>query len=454
MSVPAVPEAERSVLGQMMRGGHDLTGEILGLRLRVQDFHEPANQILYEALYEAYYADEPLDPLSIGEACVVRLTKAWKCEKSEALAKVNEIAAGESFAGNAVDHAKLIREHADKRALLEVAESIKREVSLGDRPPEEIAGRTSESAMRIATSTLHSHEIVSFGDLGRRAIQRFHQTKNLKDDGVELGAKFGLKFLDEYVKGLQPTEMLIGAGEPGVGKSAVFWTAARKFAERQAKNPIDRQVAALVLSLEMDEHQTNMRLASAIAGLDGGRLREAMISEEEIQVITNEWGKRKDIPLYFNFTSTLRASELRALIVEAIRRHNVGLVVIDHFRHWHLDKRLSSPVQEDEEKAEFLAQQVAKELNVAVICVAHTTKGIEQMPDRRPHLTHLRGSYQVAAHADHVMFVYRPFKYAEESKRSSGDVRETDAEAIYRKNRHGFEGIVPFYADLARMQIE
>lgn len=98
----------------------------------------------------------------------------------------------------------------------------------------------------------------------------------------------------------------------------------------------------------------------------------------------------------------MRLSQVRAITVEAIRRHNVGLVVIDHWKYLDSDRHFRSPLDEDEAKARFLEQDRAKELNVAVICLAHTTKGADEREDRRPRMNDPRGSGFVAAHADFI----------------------------------------------------
>jgi replicative DNA helicase len=158
------------------------------------------------------------------------------------------------------------------------------------------------------------------------------------------------------------------------------------------------------------------------------------------------------LPLYFNFSSTLRASQMRALIVEQIRRNKIGVVIIDHYRHFELDERPRSSVEEDEEKAKFLKNALAKDLNIAVICIAHTTKTIDT-PDRRPRLSNLRGSGQIAAFADFVNFVYRPYLFASEEERNEGKVHMHDAELIYEKNRHGMYGPAPFRLNLSTMNV-
>jgi replicative DNA helicase len=784
---PAAPEAERSVIGQILRGGSEIAGEVVGTIVTPEDFYQPDHRLIFEAIAEAYRAGQPLDSLSVGERVAPKLMQLWRCPEQHVLLRIVEIEQAVEFAGRVTDHARLVQAEASRRKLLAVADSIRAEVASEALSPEEIASMVSKSALEVAMTGVRSHEMTSFAAIGRRYIAQLRHQRRLREEGVETGAYFGLRFLDQHLKGLKPGECLMGAGEPGVGKalaldtplptptgwtmmgdvapgdelldesgspclveaatehmvgrpcyrmvfsdgseiiadaehqwmtanrrdymqawrrgnstetcirttaeiaatlhrsdggvnhsvpvaepldlqaanlpvspyvlgcwlgdgsleksritcaedelmsyvadegfrvsrvdgidwkvhglgrrlaaigvrdekriplsylragqeqrlallqgivdtdghvshngrveitlmnepfardvwelvmtlgmkasfridtarldgrvvgerqrigflpdlpvarlerkvarlkldghrrgthlrryivnveriasvpvrcvqvsspsslylagetfipthnSAVFWTAARRFAERQTKKPADRRIGALVLSLEMDEDPTGIRLAQSITGLDGGKLREAKVSDSDIQLITREWGRRKEIPLWFDFKGSLRASQLRALIVEAIHQHNVGLVVIDHFKNWHLDKRLQSPIQEDEDKAEFLSQEIAKDLNVAVICIAHTTKGVENAADRRPQLTHLRGSYQVAAQMDWVTFVYRPFDHADEDKKLTGSVKETDAELIYRKARHNFNGIVPFHFDPVAMKIE
>lgn len=435
----------------MLAGGTKTAGEVIGTQLSPVDFYAPTNQILYDAIYNAYFADDPIDPLSIGEVASKRLAKHWSCDENDAIIRVRDLATGQSFQGSVLDHGEVVKRHANYRHLLGLAASIQKEVGDEQRGPEEIAGIVSHQAMRIATASLLTNDLISFGDLGRNYIRQMEQLQKATEEGLELGAYFDLRFLDRYLRGLQPTELLIVAGEPGVGKSAVMWKAALKFAQRQSVN--EPKIGCLILSLEMGEGPSNIRIAQTIAQVDGAILREGKASKAETSKVFNEWARRKDIPLFFNFTSHMRAGQMRALVVEAIRRHNVGLVVIDHMRYFDMDDRYENQVQEDEEKARFLKESIAKDLNCAVVCIAHTTKGIENQVDRRPTLSNLRGSGQVAAHADFVSFVYRPFKYAEEDEKLSGAVTENDAEMIWRKNRHGLEGIEEFYFKADTMDI-
>lgn len=452
MKVPASPEAERSVLGQIMAQGHKLAGEVIGTLLESSHFNEPANQAIFDALIENYYADDPLDPITIGEKIAPRLARTWGLDEDGAIGKVREMALGQRHVGNVTDHAKIVKQEFDKRELLEVAASIHALIEAGEKTPEEIGGIVSYDAMRIATDSLLTHDILSFADSGRDFITAMRAAKALKDQGVETGAMFGMKFIDDFTGGIKPTELLFSAGEPGVGKSAVWWTALLRFAERQVQKPPEQRVAALALSLEMGKELSQMRVAQTLTSLNGRSFREATFTESDLNQVVTEWGRRKEIPLYFNHASTMRASQIRAVCTEAIRRHNVGLVLIDHFRYFDMDRDYQNKNEEDEDKVRFLKEGLAKELNLAVICIAHTVKSIET-PDGRPTKKHLRGSGQISADADFVNFVYRPYMYASEKAKEMGDVRETDAELIFDKNRHDAQGTSEFFFEPQTMTI-
>lgn len=453
MKPPHSLDAERSVIGQMLRDGERLAGQVVGTLLEPLHFYAPANKIIFKALYDSYYEDLPLDPLSIGERTSKQLMQIWSCEQNVAIERVREIAT-DRMGGQVLDHAKMVKRKYDLRMLLDLTNQVQGEIEREEMDPEEIAGLASQGAMQIATDTLLTAEIIGFGDMGRRYYEQALRAKTAHEKGVELGVKFGFPFIDDYTKGLRGTELYLGAGEPGVGKSAVFAKAAMRFAQRQMSKEGETRIGTLILSLEMGEEPTNMRLASAVSGIDGGKLREGRITDGELGAIVREWGRRKDIPLYFNFASNARASQLRALVVEGIRRYNIGLVIIDHFRHFSMDHHYQSQLQEDEDKVKFLKESIAGDLGTAVICICHTTKGIGDARNARPNLTHMRGSYQVAAAADFVSFVHQPYMYASDEARESGEVTEAQMEMIWEKNRHGYKGIAPFTMEAARMDIE
>lgn len=447
-------EAEESVLGKMLDDPNRIV-DVVGSGLMSEHFYRAHNRLLFEAIVEGYYADTAIDPLTIATKLSRQVAASMGTDEARAVQHVRSLAAGQGFEGSPVDHAKLVTEKASARKMLRLAESIQRAVGEGKHTVEQIAGMTSTEAMKVATaSSTDAGRIVSLADSGRDFVRTIRQVRAAREAGQEMGAYFGIRAFDDYTHGLQPTELMIVGGEPGVGKSAVIWTAARQFAERQATKPKDKQVAALILSLEMGQHPSNVRLAQAFSGVEGAKLREGTFTDADLQQIVSGWRERLEVPLYFNYAPTVRASQLRAIVTDAITRHNVGLVVIDHFRMFDLDRRLDSVNQEDEEKARFLKEQLAASMNIAVICLAHTRKKDgSSLSDPRPKLSDLRGSGQIAAHSDFTCFIHRPHKYASQSDIDSGRSQKTDAELIWEKNRHGDEGIAKFYFEPAGMKV-
>lgn len=453
MKAPHSLDAERSVLGQLLRGDDETIALVVGMKLQPEHFYSPAHKLIASAIFENHFADMPSDAISIGERIAKQLASQWSVEEGEAVSRVRALA-NERFYGKLSDHAVIVQQKNSYREILDLTARIEGEVSREEMSPEEIAGYASKGAMEIATDSLLTSEIIHIGQMGRSYYQQAQEAKAAFEAGAEIGAKFGMPFIDEYTRGLRKTELYLVAGEPGVGKSAVIVKAALRFAGRQMKRPEERRIGTLLLSLEMGEEPTNMRLASAMTGIDGGKLREGRITDGELGSIAREWGRRKDMPLWFNFASNARASQLRALVVEGIRRYNTGLIIIDHFRHFGMDHHYSSQLQEDEDKVKFLKEAIAGDLGCAVICLAHTTKGISESRNSRPNLTHLRGSYQVAAAADFVSFIHQPYMYATDEQRDSLEVTENMMENIWEKNRHGYKGIAQFEMEAARMHIE
>lgn len=459
-TLPHSEQAELVVLGALL-SDPSLAPEVVGAAVLPQHFFFAAHRVIFEAITEAHYADDPLDPITIGEQSKKKLSKLWGIEEGQAVERVFAISASQLAQSDPMANAQTIKRNFDLRELVKLGALIQSSIERGEDSPEAIASDVSTKAMQIATDRLLTHDILSYADLGRRWLDDARRVVAAKEQGIELGVYFGVPWIDDFTRGIQPTELMFAAGEPGVGKSAVWWNATERFARRQQRThqqrleqgaTDDRRIASLILSLEMGEQPSSNRLAQSVSGIDGGKIREGSVTKDELFRAAQKWAAQKEIPLYFNHTSAMRASQMKALIVDAIRRFNVGLVVIDHFRYFDMDRRPDNANEHDDEKVRFLKQGLAKELNIAVICLAHTAKSIERQ-DKRPRMGDLRGSGMIAAEADFINFVYRPWKYATEKDKDAGRVHRTEAELIWAKNRHGGESTATFYFNPATMQI-
>lgn len=441
---------ETSVVAHML-ASDDAIALVLGELVAATHFADPASRAIFAQIVDAWHEDRSTDALTIGRLTAATLGRLWDCDEPAATGRVQSLA--QTARGDVLEHAQLVRRDHGYRQLTKLATELQRDISLEQDSPDELGGRYAAAATNISIGALRNREIISFEQLGQEFVNEQAEIMDAWSQGIEMGAFFGLSFMDNYTRGLQPGELFIMGGAPGAGKSGVAWKAGMNFAERQARVDEDRRMAALILSLEMGKRPSSIRLAQALAKVEGGAFREGSNTEGDLQAVKSEWGRRRKAPLFFNFTSTLKASQLRALVIEGIRRHNVGVLIIDHMRYFDMDGRYQSKLEEDEDKARFLKQSLAKDLDLAVICLAHTTKEVENSEDRKPRLAHLRGSGQIAAEADFVAFVHRPYQHASERAKAAGDVSPTEAQMVYAKNRHQPDATADFYFDASTLTI-
>lgn len=449
LTVPFSKEAEASVVGALL-ARIKVAPDVGATMLAEEHFHSRAMGILFGRLMDAYYRDAATDPLSVAESAGQSLLDAWGVNKDDAVKYIRRLA-GQAEPRDAAAHAKIVKRDHDRRAMLELAADIVARATEAGSDPELLAADVSQRSMQVATNAMEMNLIVSYGDLGRETILRQQRAKAARDAGIELGVKFGLRCFDDRTHGLKGGELLILSGEPGVGKTAIAFAAALKFAQRQMKNPDDRRMGTLILSLEMGTEPTGDRFAQVEGGIDGGDLREGAVSEVDMAHLAERWGRNKDLPLYFNFSPLLRTNQMRAIVVEAIRRHNVGLLVVDHMRFVSTEQRFSSPAEEDEVKAAYFKTEICRSLGVATILLAHTTKSVEFRDDRRPTLSDLRGGGMTAAHSDYVVFAYSPGANATAEDLLEGYVSMTDGELLWRKNRHGLSDTTEYTLDASTM---
>lgn len=431
----------------------DLAPEVMTVLPDSSAFYFRPYKMIYDRLVESHFADEPMDPLWIAETLGAKLATAWRISEKEAADRCVDLARTPAAdARKAVDFSKIVKRHADFRALALLTDEVSQMVEREEDEPSTIASRMSAQAMKIATDRPYDSETFSYRELGRRWVKRMKEQMLFRKMGIELGAYFELPFLDDYLKGLRPTELFIIGGEPGSGKTGLVQVAAENFARRQMKKSVDQRISTLFLSMEMGEEPSSTRLAQRAGGMEGDRLREARITEQELYRVAQGWAQQQDLPLYYDHASLLSESQLRAKVSEEVRKHNVGLLIIDHFRMIEPDNPNLNRNESDDQIVKFLKMSLAKDLNLAVICLAHTIKQVERM-DKRPRLSDLRGSGAVSAFADFVAFVYRPWTYATDEEREAERFKQTDAELIYAKSRHSATGTGFFHLNLSKMEV-
>lgn len=456
MAMPINREAEWSVIARMLNQP-DIIGEIIGVPIEQQDFSDGDTRLLYATCVERYYSGQPVDPLIVGEVVREDLAAAWGMTDSRGVSgqlvqRVRQAEVG----GNVLDHAALVKRLSVARQLDMVCFQAITQLRDGQLTPEEVADQLSTEALQITAGSLRRSELLGWMDVGRQYAIQLERIMKARQQGIEIGVYTGHSFIDKWTQGIGPGELCFLAGDPGVGKTAVAWSAAMGFARRQMQRKPEQRVGTLMLSMEMNLFGSTMRMVQSLTGIDGGKLRTGDLTRDEFHHILREWKNREQLPMHFNFASNFRLSQMRALITEAIRKANIGFVVIDHFRMIDTDRRYTNPNQEDEAKVRFLKESLAKDLNIAVLCLAHTVKvGRGQGGESpKPRLSDLRGSGQVSAHADFVGFMWNPSKYmSEEARYEMGLLRDNEMELSWEKSRFGPGGSEKFLFEADKMRV-
>jgi replicative DNA helicase len=407
-------EAEESVLGSMLLS-KDAIAEVLEL-LREDDFYRPAHRTVYRSVLELYSHGDAVDAVTVAE----------DLRRNGALADIggapflHTLVASVPTAANAGYYARIVKEAGVLRRLIDVGTQI---VQLGFETPQD-----TERAIDIAESLVyqvaqgritedyHSLRDVLTGTL--EAIERLHE-----DHREITGVPTGFPALDRLTSGLQPSNLIIVAARPAVGKSTLGLDVARHASVRAG-------VPTVVFSLEMSRTELVQRLMCAECTVDMQRLRTGRMEESDWTRLTRSLGKLADAPLYIDDSPGTTMMEIRAKCRRLKQRHGLGLVVVDYLQLMQPSKRFENRQQEVSEISRSL-KLLAKELEVPVIAISQLSRQTEARSDRRPMLSDLRESGALEQDSDVVLFIYRDELYDPESPRKG------EADLILAKHRNG-----------------
>jgi replicative DNA helicase len=407
-------EAEESVLGSMLLS-RDAIAEVLEV-LHEEDFYRPAHRTVFRSVLDLYSHGQAVDPITVAE----ELRRNGELADVGGAPFVHTLLSTVPTAANAGYYARIVKEAGILRRLIDVGTRI---VQLGYETPQdtERAVDFAESwvyqvAQGRVTEDYQSLREVLTGTL--EAIERLH------NDSREItGVATGFSDLDRLTSGLQPSNLIIVAARPAVGKSTLGLDIARNAAVRSS-------VPTVVFSLEMSKTELVQRLMCAECSVDMQRLRTGRMEDSDWTRLTRSLGKLAEAPLFIDDSAALTMMELRAKCRRLKQRHGLGLVIVDYLQLMQPSKRVESRQQEVSEISRSL-KLLAKELAVPVIAISQLSRQTEARSDKKPMLSDLRESGALEQDADMVMFIYREDLYDSESPRKG------EADLIVAKHRNG-----------------
>jgi replicative DNA helicase len=415
-------DAEQAVLGGLMLD--ERAWERIADKLDEQDFYRKDHRLIFRAIGELSNKNLPCDAVTLGE---------WF--ESNGLAElvggttyVVQLANSTPSAANITAYAEIVREKSILRQLIDAGTEI---VGDGFQPE----GRSSQEILEIAEQKVF--HIAESGARGRKgfvpmraavkeAFQILHQRYESK--GSVTGLATGFTDLDELTAGLQPSDVIIIAARPSMGKTALAVNIAEHAALKSKK-------AVAIFSMEMSASQLAFRLISSLGRINQQHLRTGDLAEEEWPRVTSAITLLSDAKIFIDDTPALSPAELRARARRLKREHDLGLIVIDYLQLMAVPGNKENRATEISEISRSL-KAMAKEMNIPVIALSQLNRSLEQRTDKRPVMADLRESGAIEQDADVILFIYRDEYYNPESNDKG------QAEIIIGKQRNGPTGMV------------
>ena len=321
-------------------------------------------------------------------------------------------------AANAGYYAKIIRERAIMRRLVEAGTKI---VQLGYTEEGEVDDAVDQAQAEVYAVT-ERRESDDYVQLSQLLPDAYDEIEKISSGVVGQGVKTGFKDLDALTNGFHPGNMIVLAARPAVGKSTLGLDIARYAS-------IHKRETSVIFSLEMSKSEITMRMLSAEARVPLNNIRSGRLNEEEWSRMARRMGEISDAPMFIDDSANLSLMEIRAKARRLKQRHDLKLIVIDYLQLMTSGKRVENRQQEVSEFSRQL-KLLAKELNVPVVAISQLNRSPEQRSDKKPMLSDLRESGSIEQDADVVILLHREDLY--DSQNRSGE-----ADLIVAKHRNG-----------------
>jgi len=382
--------------------------------LRERDFYRPAHELIYDAIVDLYGRGEPADPVTVS----AELTKRGDLVRAGGAPYLHTLISSVPTAANAGYYAKIIRERAIMRRLVEAGTKI---VQLGYTDEGEVDDAVDQAQAEVFAVT-ERRESDDYVQLSQLMPEAYDEIEKIASGVTGQGVKTGFKDLDALTNGFHPGNMIVLAARPAVGKSTLGLDIARYAS-------IHKRETSVIFSLEMSRSEITMRMLSAEARVPLNNIRSGRLSEEEWARMARRMGEISDAPMFIDDSPNLSLMEIRAKSRRLKQRHDLKLIVIDYLQLMTSGKRVENRQQEVSEFSRQL-KLLAKELNVPVVAISQLNRSPEQRSDKKPMLSDLRESGSIEQDADLVILLHREDLY--DSQNRSGE-----ADLIVAKHRNG-----------------
>ena len=459
---PSNLEAEQALLGSILVN-NDIIDEISSI-VSSSVFYDPAHVKIYEVIESLNNKGMIANPITLKNF-FEKDNMLNEVGGTEYLVKLTRYSGS---AKQAIDYAKIIHEMYLRRELVLISDKLSDDTlnaNSQEQDAENIIESTEKSLFDLAERGSFSQSFLKFNEALDQTIEM--ATLAMKSDQGIVGVPTGLTDLDEKLGGLHKSDLVILAGRPGMGKTAL----ATNIAYHAAQNLLSRQEKSSIafFSLEMSSEQLSTRILSEQARIKSDDIRRGKVTESEINRYIETSRNIYNLPLYIDETPAITIATLSNRARRIKRLFGLSLIVVDYIqlmRAPNSNGRNDNRVQEVSEITQGL-KALAKELKVPVLALSQLSRAVESRDDKKPQLSDLRESGSIEQDADVVMFVYREAYYLENKQPKLGSIEHAEwqskmndvnglADIILGKQRHGptgtvkveFEGIYTKFKDL------
>jgi replicative DNA helicase len=416
---PHNEEAEASVLGAILLTEQALDGVLLEIGLKAGHFYRPRHQRIFEAMIRL---KEKADPEAVDALTVCDdLRSNGQLEEAGGDAYVHSLPTVVPAVGAVLDYARIVRDDALMRGVLETTRQIQAEVLAHRGDPRELIERAEAALFKIG----HEGGMAEMRTIEAVLHEEIDKLEELsrKDIGLT-GTPSGFTDIDDLTGGFQPGNLIVLAARPSMGKS----TLATNIAENAA---IDHGKPVALFSLEMSETELAHRFIASQAKVSSDELRKGRVKADRWPKVLRAVEKLAAAPIFIDDSSDIGVLEMRAKARRLHARHGgLGLIVVDYLQLVRPDGRSDSRVEQVGQISRGL-KILARELDIPVVAVSQLSRAVESRHPPEPLLSDLRESGQLEQDADVVMFVYREEYYDRESERLG------EADIIFAKHRNG-----------------
>lgn len=425
-------EAEQAVLAGILIN-NDAMNQIVDF-LSPDDFYREAHGHVFEAMTELYNSNEPIDLITLSQHLREKsaLDKAGGPEYLTGLVDVVSTSAGILY------HAQIIRDLSIRRKLIGQCSLISDACFQEWQPTDELLDMAEQSIFDIAEDKIGE----GFTPLDEVIKQSFKKLESVAEqEGFITGVPTGFKDFDRYTAGLQPSDLIILAGRPSMGKTALALGIGYNAAVATGKG-------VAVFSLEMSRMQLGLRLLGFHAGIDAAKLRTGFLRDTDWQRLMDSANHLSEVSMFIDDTSYLSVLEMKAKCRRLVKKKELCLVIVDYLQLVQGRRSAESRQMEISEISRSL-KALSKDLNIPVMALSQLNRKVEDRPNKRPQLADLRESGAIEQDADVIAFIYRDELYhpASEENRNL-------AEVIVAKQRNGPTGSfrLTFQKELTRFR--